>query len=284
MRIWLISIFMLFAHTAWSAQVLKIKGNKALLDNSDQSLYKGSEYNTINRQGQNSAVIQIQALKGNRAIGIITRGKTAPGQELRARTENSFDYKTAAAPTSNQSPAIRSHYGLLAGLNYSQMKVSFTDGDSVSMTGNGLTFRGFYQMPVLSSVMARIALGYVPLTAKGTASAAACGTTTLTADCSTNINYLEVEGMAQYNLSEQSSRFWLGIGFSFLSALSKSSNAINESKVSSNQMILFALGYDYTLSSTMYIPINFEYGYFPSSTSGVTASMMLINTGLGMSF
>ncbi|MNL28045.1 hypothetical protein D3C87_1496740 [compost metagenome] len=64
----------------------------------------------------------------------------------------------------------------------------------------------------------------------------------------------------------------------YLLALSKSSTALNESKISANQVLTLAFGGDYQMSRHNYIPFSIEYNYFWPSAD-VTANQIILKAG-----
>ena len=82
----------------------------------------------------------------------------------------------------------------------------------------------------------------------------------------------------RYLFTTSGSIYWAGVGFNLLFPSSSESNAVQEDSINSTNVIAFGGGADIALSPTSYIPIQVEYGMYPSSVD-VTASAVSIRLG-----
>jgi hypothetical protein len=138
-----------------------------------------------------------------------------------------------------------------------------------------------YNMTVDGAFGARLLVGYETLVAKGDAPTATCTGST---SCEVDISYLGIEALAKYAFVQGSSMdVWVGAGLGFLLAMSKSSNILDTGKISTNQTIVGALGLDYKLSPTSFIPIQFDYAVYPDNATS-SATQMILRFGYGFAF
>lgn len=146
---------------------------------------------------------------------------------------------------------------------------------NASMSGMGFGAGGFYDVPFGDSLAGRIWAGIEQFNVSGDISTAACnGSTT----CDAKINYLSVYGLGKWYFMQGQYRSWVGGGAGFLLAVSKSATALNESQISTNQVLTAALGLDWQMSRKNYVPISIEYNMFPDSST-VKATMIVIKAG-----
>ncbi|MFM6929056.1 MAG: hypothetical protein ACKOX6_11370, partial [Bdellovibrio sp.] len=66
-------------------------------------------------------------------------------------------------------------------------------------------------------------------------------------------------------------------------AMSKSSNILDTGKITTNQTVIGSLGLDYHLGRKNYIPVQFDYAFFPDNNTS-SATQMSIRAGYGWSF
>ncbi|KYG64893.1 hypothetical protein AZI86_11885 [Bdellovibrio bacteriovorus] len=299
----LISLLCLLTYsTSFAAFVTTVKGNKVLINLEGDPVDPEDEFFLINPEtNKKTAIIRIKQVKGNRALADIIKGRAGVNQTLQAKgTANrsrpmSADVTDPGAPDSASSPApsasgryttmIKESYGLMGSLNMNSMSANVTYRDpvgtvlksSTDMKGNGFGVGGFYDYPFTDTLVGHAYAAIEQFVVSGSAANAACSGST---NCEANINYLSVYGLAKWYFLPGKYRSWAGGGAGFLLALSKSSSALNESQISTNQVFSFAGGVDIQMSRQNFIPVSLQYNMFPDSSS-VKASQIIIKAGWG---
>lgn len=271
--------------SALAASVSAVKDKRVMINLDGEAASEGEEFFLINpATGKRAALIRIRQVKGTKALGDLLRGRALPGFTLQAKESQglSADVTSAAAAPSL---SIKNSYGFLGGylMNSMTADVSFRDSFNVvnkataSMSGSGFAAGAFYDYVFSPSLVLRGYSGIEQFNVEGQADKAACAGST---DCNAKINYLALYGLLKWYPTKGTYRFWLGGGMGYLLALSKSSTALNEAQISTNQVFTGALGLDIQRSSKAYIPISLEYNMFPASDT-VKASSMLLRFGYG---
>lgn len=274
----------------------KVKGSKTLIQLQGQSVKVGEQYFGINSAGKKKAVIKILQVKGDRAVGEIIRGKAEDGfalSEFPVPGQNTAETNEAAPSESPKKKKKRRHteytgnsWGILGEYLMSTMNVDFkatsaSPTTTAAMKGNTFGLLGFYDYPMSPEFQLRAMGGVEQLAVSGTISEASCKSSTT---CSVSITYLSGYIGGKYNLlMNQSMRVWVAGYLGLLIALSKSSNVLEESQISTNQVYVASLGMDYSLGEDTFIPIALDYGLFPS-TATVKSNILYIRAGWGKSF
>lgn len=287
---------------ALAASVTSVKGQKALIDLQGAEAVAGDEFFLINPDSQKkAAIIRVRQVKGGRAIAEIVRGSAKPGYTLQAKGPSKMsaevtnpeadDNTTATTPRYESSSSrdtgylrvIKNSWGVLGGFNMNTMNANISNTDifgvttktPASMKGNGFGAGGFYDYAFTSEMVGHVSAMLEQFSTTGTAATAACKSSTT---CDVNITYLSLYGVGKYYFTKDKFRMWGGGGMGYLLALSKSSTALNESKISANQVLTLAIGGDYQMSRKNYIPISLEYNYFWPSAD-VTANQIMLKAG-----
>lgn len=262
-----------------AAEVLNVKGGKALLDISDlSSLNANDKVFAINSEGKKKALLEIKQIKGNKAVAEIKKGQAEVGMKLSLPANSKNITKNESKE--NIKSKHRNAYGGLAGYNMNSMKVKISAADSVSLSGSSFSAKGFFQQHLDGPISVRLGAGYETLSGTGTLASGNCGGST---DCNTSISYLGLDAVVRYTLDKGRYNPWLGGGLGFLIALSKSSNALDQSKILTNQTLLAATGIDYSLSPTKFIPIELVYAIFPSNST-VSVSQFILRFGYATTY
>lgn len=298
----LISLLGLFiSSTSFAAFVTTAKGNKVLINLEGDTVDPEDEFFLINPEtNKKTAIIRIKQVKGNRALADVLKGKAAVSQTLQARGSagsrpmsadvsdpNASEAATSAgnAGSGGYAKIIKESYGVMGSLNMNSMSANVTYRDpvgtvlrsSTDMKGNGFGVGGFYDYPFTDTLVGHAYAALEQFTVSGSATNAACSGST---NCDANINYLSVYGLAKWYFMPGQYRSWVGGGAGFLLAVSKSSSALNESQISTNQVFSFAGGVDIQMSRQNFIPIGLQYNMFPDSSS-VKASQIILKAGWG---
>jgi hypothetical protein len=277
--------------STWAASVSQVKGNRLLIQLDGLQVAQGSEVYIMNEDGKKIGLVQIKQVKGDKALGEITKGRAVAGAPVQLKGAPASG-DTASSPTQTESNSAKGHKGkrvggILAGYSMDSMSltVQYNNGtkEDASLKDSGFSLKGFYDYSFSPAITIRLASGLEMFAAKGTTSAKICESGTSNS-CEVSFNYLALEGSAHYNLTQSSTKFWVGLGYSFLFAVSKKNNIPNLSSDSStNQMILLSTGADIWTGKNSFFPIAVEYGTFPGS-SNVKADGIFLRGGYGFTF
>lgn len=287
---------------ALAGQVTQVKAKKAVITTDGlTSAQVGDQVLALGPDGKPKALMIIRQVKGGKAIVDITRGTAIPGLTVQNRPGGSksslsrpvkdSDLEQPSAPLAERleeqrmAPTNGPAWGLLGHFNMPSMDVSFAvDGRTAEtkLTGTSFGFSGFYDYLITSRFQLRGIVGIDQINGTGSTALDDCGQQT-TSNCDFKVMYLTMQGTARYLLTEGSTRWWIGGGGSFLLALSKSSNVLDTSQVSTNQIYSVSAGADFGLSKFSFIPVSLDYGIFPPSDT-VKATMITVRAGYGWFF
>lgn len=300
----LASFFLFTALTslAFGQQVSQIKGTKALVELSGTSASPGQEFYTLDSNGKKKSILKIKQVKGDKAIAEITKGTAEVGHTLKAKgapvVDSSASEDSSAAseePRQDRAPRPRgflgslfkrgTNGGVLGGLAQSTMSLSAKSGASsedITMTGNSFNVLGFYDLDLSPMFTTRLKAGLETFEASSsTNTPAVCSNSS---SCNAGFTYLSGEATAHFNLLRGKTRVWIGGGMTFFFTLAKKTSVSNlDTSNQTNQMFLLGSGSDIGLTNGAFVPVSFEYGFFPTS-SGVKASMMILRAGYGWRF
>ena len=284
------SAFILFCSLARAASISTVKNQKVLINLEGDTANAGDEFFLINPStGKKAAIIRVNQARNGKALADILKGKAEVGYTLQAKGPAVVAGKESSAePTSAEATdatgylhILKPSYGLLGEYLMNSMSVAVSDAlnksDTVAMKGTGFGLGGFYEYIATNDLAIRGVLAYEQFASSGTALVFGCSGKT-SASCNANINYLSAYGLAQYYFTKTKYRTWIGAGGGFLLALSKSASALNESQISSNQILTIAVGSDIQWNRHNYLPLSLEYNYFPPSST-VKASSIILKAG-----
>lgn len=303
-------LFSTFMQNAWSAQITKMKGNKVLINLDGATYREGEELFALNANGKKLAIIKITQVKGEKAIGEITKGKAEEGYSVVAKSAAGSTAAHASTAESQQESAdesqddssntrTRMKRKKIAGgvlLGYAMNTMSLTAqyqpasgalrSASTNLTGSSFSIKGFGDYDLMPEVTIRGAFGLEPFAAKGDASTGGqniCGDGA-SSSCSVSFNYITFEGSIHYNFLTGKNRAWVGAGYAFMFTASKSLNIPNlQTAGSTNQMLLVSVGADFGIGKKgHFIPVVAEYGYIPGDN--VKASAIYLRAGYGIPF
>lgn len=292
-RLFTACLFLLWTSSSLAASVSAVKDSKILINLEDDSTTEGDEFYLINpASGKRAAIIRIKQVKNQKALAELVRGKADIGFTLQAKAPSPMSTDVpSSANSETQSErkstsylrTLKDSYGVLGGyiMNTMNADVSYKDGfgvtqtTSANMSGSGFTVGGFYDYAFNSDFVGRGLASVDQFNVAGTASAAACTSST---NCDAKINYLSLYALGKWYPLQSKYRAWIGGGMGYLLALSKSSTALNEAQISTNQVFTIALGSDIQMSRKNYIPVSLEYNLFPASST-VKANMIVVKAG-----
>lgn len=284
-----------------AARVNQVKGKKVLIQLEGLNVQAGSELFAINSEQKRKAVIRISAVKDDRAVGEVVQGNAVDGMLLIVK--NSSPSPTTPPPSFSDATANdrnlerdilkkkrKQGFGLLAGFAMTQASLtaktrvsSTTYEDSLALKGNSFNFKAIYDYQMSQAFTIRGAVGLETINTTATPSSGKEAVCSNSSSCTLGLNYLGFEGSAQFNLTNSSSlRYWIGAGYAFLMAMSKSNNISNLEATSTNQVLFASTGADISVGNKGYIPLVVEYGLFPFA--GIQLSGIYLRGGYGWRF
>ncbi len=293
-------LIMAFQISVASANTIKkIKGTSALIQlDEDASVAPGDSFFALNDEGKKKAIIEIKKVKGAQAIGTITKGKAVEGMALRrrgakasvpqegesesrasSRKQRRDDSDSSAKGPKDGTLAL----GGLVGLTMNSMSLTSrpSSGNAISYeisgTGYVLGLMGDYYLSDWLSLRANLGLQRFAA-AGGPSNATPCSNFTSN-KCNTEISFFigDIWARAGMELGPGKLHGMLGAGVWFPS--SYSTNALDASSITTIMVFGVGAGYDFYLSDSLYIPVQFQYRFFPSSND-VKTSVIGITAGL----
>ena len=275
--------------SALAAKIISVKQNKVLIDLEGQDLPVGQKLFSIDGSGKKRAVLQIRQVKGGKAVADITKGQSTPDHRLQViaggppmnTAKTGAQSQAASSKKGKTAGRGQASWGLMGGYAMNTMKVKLSS-TPVDLTGSSMSLKGFYQTKLDGAISVKGSVGYETFSAKGSISTGTCGSSGST-DCNVDISYLGMDALIRYSIIESDFHLWAGGGLAFLFALSKDSNVLDTGKITTNQAIVGAVGFDYNLSGGAFIPVELNYNLFPDNNS-TSASQIVIRAGYGWDF
>lgn len=285
-----VSFILTFAITTGSnyseaATVKSVKGKRVTISVDQDSVQKGDYYNVVGSNGKTKGILRIQKVKGKTAYGVLGRGKATSGDGLKVRPRKTKSSKTASS-SKNSEPvsqsSAKSYWGIMAGIsqNSASVKLATSPSVTVDLTGSGFSAKGFFDYQLLPWLYFR-ALGGMEQFVVGGASnndVGGCG-----GECTAEITYITLDSWARIPFGSDTFRLWVGAGFDLLFPMSKSSTALDEGSITNTSIIGIGGGFDMFMGPNSFIPVQVEYGLYPSSNQ-VSANAIMIRAGYGTSF
>ena len=283
----LLSSLFLFSHHALATKIVQVKNGKVMIDSEGDSINVGDQFTAIDNNGKKRGRITVTKIKGNRALADIEKGNVQADFNLEAYSGSKRRGSNSAERNSDSSSASKkmsSHdktaWGLMAGFSQNSMTVQLT-GTAAAMKGSSYSLLGFYQIALDKDISVKGYGGYQTLVASGSIATAVCSGST---NCTIDISYIGLDAVVRYTVFRaRTMDFWVGAGFGYLFPISKTSSAVNTGSISANITYNGVLGVDYHLNKNHFIPIEFNYGVFPSNSSA-EANQMSLSAGYGWSF
>ena len=166
--------------TAHSAVIIKIKGNKALVDLEGVQVEKGDKFDALNLYGKPLGVLEIKKVKKGKAIAVLLKGKMGMNWILEpsAQDSNSFTAEEEYDPVENSSSdtsyssdstrASLSRFssngvGVMLGATFNTITVS----PNKSVSGNGFHGALNVDFSIIDPLGIRLMVGHQTLIASG---------------------------------------------------------------------------------------------------------------------
>lgn len=292
MRIFLLATLILLTPSLYAAEVVKVKGKSVLIELKGDPAVSGDNFFAIGPDGKKKAIIRITKVKGDKAIGKVTKGKAMSGYTLEFKQTKVAGGSKAAAPSSMPAPSaedgsgewVRAYWGVLAGFSIDTMSVSVSNASNqdlgtVNMSGNGFSAKGLFDYELFSNIWFRGTTGVEMFNAAG---GNICGTTN-TGACNAKLTYLTFDFIGRYVFGHENFRPWVGAGLGLLFPMQKEATALDPSSISTTNVLLALGGFDWFISRNMFIPFSVEYGLLPKSEE-VSANWIAVRAGVAWPF
>jgi len=276
-----------FTESVQAASVAKVKGRKVLIKVEGSNIKVGKVFYIISENGKKRGLVKIRAVKGNKAIGMISKkSKAQKGWTLRKRVRKVSKRRKRKRKDDEYDPrsAVKSiAVGVLGGFNSASIESP--------LTGTGFSFKGFVDYKLFQSVWFRGMVGTESLVLAEEGGPALCGTMVDPAvptsgfdkPCIVEINYATVDLHARYVFGIKAFRPWVGGGINLLFPISSVSTALKEESIETANTFVGAGGVDYHFSPKWLFSAAVEYNFFPASDT-VTASFIAGRAGIGYKF
>lgn len=266
---------------AWSNTVKQVKGQRVLMElSTPDDFAEGDRVFALDDAGKRKGLITIEKIKGERALGKVSKGSVQPNATL-AKAGGGATSKKPGKSSSNKKFAL----GIMAGGAYDTMsvKVSTATGvliETINMSGTGFSIKAVADYDFTSYLGLRLFLGMEQFNTSAKAQ------NPLSCDggaCKTEISYITLDAWGRYALTEGSSKIWLGAGAGLLSPGAKTSNALDKESIGSTFAFYLGGGVDFKLDGDLYIPTQVDYAILPSSEQ-VTAAIIAVRFGIAKRF
>ena len=219
-------IFLIFfSFSSFSAVILKIKGQKALIDLEGARVQKGDKFDALNLYGKSKGLIEIQKAKKGKAIGILRKGKMGTSWILEPTTSSATSDDNPqplpvnyTEPTTSKPPTIKkrrssfnsysSHtIGVLVGPHLNFVRLSSTSKNASGVGWRGSVMADFTFTQRLST---RVSLGWQTLVIEGQR----CEQIT---NCKLSIQYPNAGALLKLKFFKYAAfNSWIGVGGSLL--------------------------------------------------------------------
>lgn len=267
-----------------AASIKKVKGSGVLIElDGDGAANVGDTMFAMDDAGKKKAIVEVTKVKGAQAIGTIKKGKVAAGMTLVPRGGASKDTGAETTPSkeSRRRERIRTlkeksqevtggtiAIGALAGLSMNTMQLTAKNGSTTvnyDITGMGYGFGALGDYYLSENLSARAVLGLERFAASGTPTSGTPCSNFTTNKCNTEITFFIGDLWARYGFAAGPGTLQVMGGFGVWFPSSYNTTALDAASITT--MVVFGIGggYDWRLSDTMYVPVQLEYRFFPSS-------------------
>ncbi len=279
------SLLIFFPLISQAAEVVKVKGRSALVELKGDPAVVGDVFYLISPDGKRRAIMTISKVKGDKAIGKITKGKAQVGYtlEFRPAKGSSASARASSPSTSSSGGGLqRSYWGALLGYSMDTMSVNVKNAlqasvGTANMSGSGFSVKGLFDYELFPQIWFRGTAGVDMFNAAG---GKICGAANTDA-CDAKLTYVTADFIARYVFGRGGFRPWVGGGLGLLFPASKETTALDSASISTTNVMLALGGLDWQLSPRMYVPISVEYGLLPKSDE-VEANWIAIRVGIAM--
>jgi hypothetical protein len=283
----------------FAGTIQQIKNGKVLISLDGTSAQVGEQFFALNENNKKTAIIEIITVKSDKAVGKITKGTAKLNDKILSKgmgpvTPQDAKQESEKKLASKSASFIRHDLNKIAfNIKSSLDTIStlqqtapnpFSTQETVDMKGNNIGLNVSLAYPMGENFYIQGFGGYEILKASGTANNLVCDGKS-SRDCNVDISYITLGGLARYNYISNHFEFWAGAGVGFKQPLSKKSTALTLDNITLANAVIVALGMDYHLSNSAFIPLSFEYHKsFNESETVPLISHMALQVGYGLIF
>ena len=127
----ILSIWVLFtfSNSSFAAEVIKVKGQSALIDLKGDPAATGDLFYAVKPDGKRGAILKIGKVKGEKAIAKIIKGKAAVGYtlELKPADVTQKSKPSEGGGDSEDQASTRQYWGFLAGFAMDTMSANVNE-------------------------------------------------------------------------------------------------------------------------------------------------------------
>jgi hypothetical protein len=272
-------ILVMISPRAFAAKILKSNAKQAIiqLDELEFSVTQNDQVVVMNNS-KRVGILKITKITDGKAKADILKGSAPVGGTVIA--VGGAAGKTGDIGTNTSTRKLR--VGGVLGYFLDSQTTTLTQGSnsySVSQSGTGYSGKGFAELAISGNLWFQGRFGISTFNVAGTAPAPVC--TGPSTNCNTSIMYVSGDALIKYNFPLKSFTPFGQIGLGLFYPVTKSSTALDS--IPAISVFLIDLGADIKLSGGAFIPVYFEYGYFPPSTQ-VSTNFMGLVVGYGKNF
>lgn len=269
-----------------AAYVTKKKGDKVLINLEEDTINIDDRFYLINSENRPVAAIKILAIKNKEAVGIILKGNAEGNEKLKPIEKSStqdLDKKESNAKfvknKRNQKISVLGTYVFSA---VSANVSDNTNAETLTTTGKGIGLSINYELYRWKKISFDGLIRYYSQDSKGESSLTACDNYTSTT-CSTKISYVDLGISTKLHFENNNWDYYGGINLSLKNPINKSSTMVNNDQIKSGTGIGIQIGIYYRLSSSFYVPFEFEQ-VIQSKIGEASLNTSLFSLGVGFNF
>ncbi len=268
----LIALALTFTIDADAARTARAKGKAALIVLSQQEATSAAPGDTfmVYRGNRKVGTIVLRKVKGRRALGQITEGATQRGDRLVLRPRSS---STAGRGAGVKSDTLL--VGGVIGMGSASQSVEVNTGDKASLAGTGFHLLAVGDYSFMGKLGLKAQAGLQQLSVEDSGFKMPDSNKV----AKTDINYFGLDFLLRYRLVDSRYKAFLAGGISLLIPMSHDTTAVSEDSVAATSAFLFQGGVYIPVGTSMSVPIQVNYHYFPPSDT-VTTSVISAQVGL----
>ncbi len=269
----LFTIAILFVvQPSWAGRVVKVKGKKVyiLLDKEEvNSTFKGDNLYTTTRSGKKRGIVTVRAIKGNKVVGQLRKGKAAnkmltkarKGKKKKQRTEDPMMMEDASEVAQTEQEDRGEFPEMMFGIVGSFGQVTQNVANVADMSGSLIGVKAVFDYELFSNLGVKARLGMDMLSVTGTGNSI---------DYQTDINYLTLDFLLRYYVMRSSSfGLFVNGGMGIYSPMSTElgtagNEALQEDSISTTSVGIFGVGISVPIGG-IEVQLGADYYLFPPS-------------------
>lgn len=299
--------FFCFSLQTKAAVIKQVKNKKVLIQLDGTSANVGDQFYGISKNNKKTSILKITAVKNGKAIAVISKGQAVLNDSVQLAKASSVA-TTTTSKTAAFKPKIQGNQSVTSvqtdfnKKNSTKLSFNFnlandlisakqqagnsTAEETVDMVGTNFGANIQYDYPLTDWISAKGFAGVEMLkVAKTSLLVNTCGNHT-TSECNADITYLTLGALFKAGTMFSKHQLWGGLGFGIKQPLAKQSTALKEEDIAMTTALIAAIGFDFQISNSSFIPISFEYhkALMAESETVPTISHMAVSLGYGFNF